>query len=151
MILFQVSCYYWFRKASHWAKIYVNYPNITMAWVMTSAPMFIHSPYKEGGGHDIICAPGNSPSREPGDWFNIKMSSYQYRNSHCGDKTILRPAYLHNWISYTGKTSLYWIRAHIKWVLTSTLTLRCYHNGCFCPHISLPPRWRGQWPLGAAT
>ena len=47
-----------------------------------------------------------------GPWFNIKMSSYQYRNSHCGDKTILRPSYLHNGISYTGEmTSLYWIRA----------------------------------------
>ena len=23
-----------------------------------------------------------------GPWFNIKMSSYQYRKSHCGDKTI---------------------------------------------------------------
>ena len=47
-----------------------------------------------------------------GPWFNIKMTSYQYRKSHCGDKTILRPSYLHNGISYTGKiTSLYWIRA----------------------------------------
>ena len=49
----------------------------------------------------------------PGRWFNIKMPSHQYRKSHCGDKTILRPSYLHNGISYTGKTtSLYWIRAH---------------------------------------
>ena len=48
----------------------------------------------------------------PGPWFNIKMTSYQYRKSHCGDKTILRPSYLHNGISYTGEmTSLYWIRA----------------------------------------
>ena len=47
-----------------------------------------------------------------GGWFNIKMPSYRYRKSHCGDKTILRPSYLHNGISYTGKTtSLYWIRA----------------------------------------
>ena len=47
--------------------------------------------------------------REPGPWFNIKMSSYQYRKSHCGDKTIVRSSYLHNGISYTGKmTSLYW-------------------------------------------
>ena len=47
-----------------------------------------------------------------GPRFNIKISSYQYRKSHCGDKTILRPSYLHNGISYTGKTtSLYWIRA----------------------------------------
>ena len=48
----------------------------------------------------------------PGGWINIEMPSYQYRKSHCGDKTILRPSNLHNGISYTGKmTSLYWIRA----------------------------------------
>ena len=47
-----------------------------------------------------------------GPWFNIKMTSYQYRKSHCGDKTILWPSYLHNGISYTGKmSSLYWIGA----------------------------------------
>ena len=47
-----------------------------------------------------------------GSRFNIKMTSYQYKKSHCGDKTILRPSYLHNGISYTRKmTSLYWIRA----------------------------------------
>ena len=46
----------------------------------------------------------------PGPWFNIKMPSYQYRKSHCGDKTIVRSSYLHNGISYTGKIlSLYWI------------------------------------------
>ena len=44
----------------------------------------------------------------PGPWFNIKMPSYQYRKSHCGDKTVVRSSYLHNGISYTGKTtSLY--------------------------------------------
>ena len=47
-----------------------------------------------------------------GPWFNIKMSFYQYRKSHCGDKTVVRSSYLHNGISYTGKmSSLYWIRA----------------------------------------
>ena len=51
------------------------------------------------------------PNRS-GPRFNIKMTSYQYRKSHCGDKTILRPSYLHNGVSYTGKTtSLYWIGA----------------------------------------
>ena len=46
--------------------------------------------------------------------INIKMSSYQYRKSHCGDKTIWRPSYLRSGISYTRKTtSLYWIRALI--------------------------------------
>ena len=47
-------------------------------------------------------------------WYLVqyKMLSYQYRKSHCGDKTILRPSYLHNGFSYAGKTtSLYWIRA----------------------------------------
>ena len=48
----------------------------------------------------------------PGPRFNIKKTSYQHRKSHCGDKTIVRPSYLHNEISYTGKmASLYWIRA----------------------------------------
>ena len=48
----------------------------------------------------------------PGPWFNIKMSSYQYRKSNCGDKTVVRSSYLHNGISYTGKmSSLYWIGA----------------------------------------
>ena len=47
-----------------------------------------------------------------GPRFNIKMTSYQYRKSHCGDKTVVRPSYLHNGISYTGKiASLYWISA----------------------------------------
>ena len=49
--------------------------------------------------------------QESGPWFNIKMSSYQYKKSHCGDKTVVRSSYLHNGISYTSKmTSLYWIR-----------------------------------------
>ena len=54
----------------------------------------------------FILKPGPRP------WFNIKILSYQYRKSHCGDKTILRPSYLHKGISYTGKmASLYWNRA----------------------------------------
>ena len=50
-----------------------------------------------------------------GPRFNIKMSSYQYRKSHCGDKTVVRSSYLHNGISYTGKTiSLYWVGAQVE-------------------------------------
>ena len=53
----------------------------------------------------------NHISQRPGPRFNIKMSSYLYRKSHFGVKTILRPSYLRNGISYTGKTtSLYCIR-----------------------------------------
>ena len=52
-------------------------------------------------------------------WFNIKKSSYQYRKSYYGDKTILRLSYLHNGISYTGKTtSLYWIWAQKSYYMT---------------------------------
>ena len=48
-------------------------------------------------------------------WFDIKMPSYQYRKSHCRDKPVIKPSYLHNGISYTGKTaSLYWIEALVK-------------------------------------
>ena len=59
------------------------------------------------------CISGKSSGqRIPVPWFNIKITSYQYRKSHCGDKTILRPSYLHNGISCTGKmSSLYWIGA----------------------------------------
>ena len=50
--------------------------------------------------------------RRSGGWINIRMPSYQYRNSHWGDKTILRSSYLHNGISFTSKTtSLYWFSA----------------------------------------
>ena len=64
------------------------------------------------------CLPGTqaspgkpSPHHDTaGPRFNIKMSSYQYRKSHCGDKTVVRSSYLHDGISYTSKmTSLYWI------------------------------------------
>ena len=46
-----------------------------------------------------------------GPWFNIKMTSYQFRKSHCGDKTILRPSYLHNGISFTGKMTYIYIES----------------------------------------
>ena len=64
------------------------------------------------------------------------MSSYQYRKSHCGDKTILRPSYLHNGISYTGKmTSLYWIR-----------TLVLCHPSVLPVFPNQDPHWRISKP-----
>ena len=48
--------------------------------------------------------------QEPGLRFNIKMSSYRYRKSHCGDKTVVRSSYLHNGISYTGEMSSFLLR-----------------------------------------
>ena len=45
---------------------------------------------------------------------------------HCGDKTILRPSYIHNRISYTGRTSrLYWARA----LVSLGTTLNAIGNG----------------------
>ena len=65
-------------------------------------------------------------------WFNIKMSSNQYRKCHCGDKTILRSSYLHNGISYTGKmTCLYWIRA---WLLVPPSHQQPWHWPCSITH-----------------
>ena len=63
---------------------------------------------------DVITHPCLT-QKSSGPRFNINMTSCQFRKSHCGDKTILRPSYLHNGISHTGKTtSLYWIRALVN-------------------------------------
>ena len=68
--------------------------------------------------------------KHSGPRFNMKMTSYQYRKSHCGDKTILRPSYLHNGISYTGKmTSLYWISPQVAEIFMddrNTFILHCH-------------------------
>ena len=56
-----------------------------------------------------------APISTAGGWCNIK-TSYQYRKSHCGDKTIVRLSYLHNGITYTDKmSSLYWTRVQMIW------------------------------------
>ena len=66
----------------------------------------------------------------PGPRFNIKMSSYQYRKSHCGDKTVVRSSYLHSGISYTGKmSSLYWIGAPMKSMLNVSTHNVCSKHG----------------------
>ena len=55
--------------------------------------------------------------------FNIKMSSYQYRKSHCGDKMVVRSSYLHNGISYTGKMSSLYCRVTVKYIMIQNKTL----------------------------
>ena len=48
------------------------------------------------------------PSEGARALIQYKMSSYQYRKSRCGDKTVVRSSYLHNEMSYTRKmTYLY--------------------------------------------
>ena len=50
-----------------------------------------------------------------GPRLNIKMSSYQYNESHCGDKMVVRLSYINNGLSYTGKmSSFYWIKALVS-------------------------------------
>ena len=57
----------------------------------------------------LMTSSSTSIIREPGPRFNLTMSSYRYRKSHCGDKTVVRSSHLHNGISYTGKmSSSYW-------------------------------------------
>ena len=66
-------------------------------------------------GIPILAGRHLSIATPSGPWFKIKMSSYRYRKSHCGDKTVVRSSYLHNGISYTGKmTSFYWSRALVS-------------------------------------
>ena len=62
---------------------------------------------------------------QSGPWINIKMLSYQYRKSHCGDKTVVRSSYLHNGISYIRKMSLFLLNedpANISDVANTSLT-----------------------------
>ena len=68
----------------------------------------------------------------PGPWFNINMSSYQYRKFHCGVKTVVRSSYLLNGISYTSKTtSIYWIKDQSILLLYLPMLLQCHWgNNC---------------------
>ena len=74
------------------------------------------------------------PKPKPLDWQILCTAASDFESVHmsfnhpgcCSTDQILRPSYLHNGISYTGKTtSLYWIRAHvvydippISWILS---------------------------------
>ena len=79
------------------------------------------------GNRKAFRIPRPSWGNLPGPWLNIKMTSYQYRKSHCGDKTIWRLSYLHNGISYTSKMiSLYWIRAQLPVMSYSTVHPKKY-------------------------
>ena len=88
-------------------------------------------------------------AKRTGPWFNIKMTSYQYRKFHCGDKTILRQSYLHNGISYTDKmTSSYWIRALAAVIYSpaETWLLDAYLIRQLCDlAFTDMPRWTSVW------
>ena len=111
-------------EGHHSIKTPTKTPEDCHYWVIHlrgTQPMFMF------GNHDTF--PWSPDGSLPAGWFNIKMSSYQYRKSHYGDKTILRPSYLHNGISYTGKTtSLYWIRALVTKVVMIKQSGRLFHK-----------------------
>ena len=71
------------------------------------------------------------------------MSSYQYRKSHCGDKTVVRSSYLHNGISYTGKMSSLYIESGPWLLMMSYLCLNCPVDRALCTLIAL----FGETPL----
>ena len=88
--------------------------------------------------HYVTWTYSNSNALQTGGLFNIKTSSYRYRESHCADKTILRPSYLHSGISYTSKmTSLYWFRALTPFIIDSGSGSSVEYTGVFSRSESL--------------
>ena len=80
--------------------------------------------------------------------LNIKMQSYQYRNSHYKDKTVSWLSYIYNGNIHTWKHSLYWNRSrfHYNMVQYNMIWLHktLQHRSCNSnfeikrtPHISL--------------
>ena len=63
---------------------------------------------------------------EAGGPLNIKTPSYQYRNSHCKDKTVSRPSYLYNDSPILRKTVfIYWNEDQLLWSCTLVDVLKC--------------------------
>ena len=78
--------------------------------------------------------------------IRYKDHIFQVYEVHCGDKMILRPFYLHNGISYTGKmTSLYWIWALVPHSVLQTLTSNFPSHGAFTIHISIWKSISAPW------
>ena len=75
----------------------------------------------------VIIITGKHHTRT-GPSFNIKMSSYQYRESRCGDKTVVRSSNLHNGIFYIGNM------ATLYWISLLTLTFGLFAGRCWTGH-----------------
>ena len=118
-------------KASNMGQISSENPYFSCAWAL----QHIHcTPLRGWSFLHLLC---EDISSGPGPRFIIKMTSYQYRKSHCGDKKILRPSYLHNGISYTGKmASLYWISALYSCCARARPHIHCtLHRGWTFLHL----------------
>ena len=73
----------------------------------------------------------------PGGWFSIKVPSYQYRKSHCGDKMILWPFISTMGFPIWGRWYLYiesgprlWYRNLLKQMLTNDSKIVCLLLPC---------------------
>ena len=111
----------------------IVYPTQSIPWLVMSGA-------RASAATVLTSISWNILASSPGP--NIKMTSYQYRKSHCGDKTFLRPSYLHNRISYTGKISSFiesesW---RVKFPLTHSLFIVSYHDllSLFQPFLFSP-------------
>ena len=89
-------------------------------------------------------------------WFHGTWTLNQYKDvmlpvwkTHCGDKGILRLSYLHNGISYTGKTtSLYWIWALDSITGENLVPLWCItHCGLMISYQSYSRFVPSQWEM----
>ena len=73
--------------------------------------------------------------------IQYKMSSYQHGKSHCGDKTILRPSYRHNRISFTDRALfVYWIGPLVAEILPIWKHLTFYLTAA----MAVMTQWRNQ-------
>ena len=64
--------------------------------------------------------------KECGDHLNIKMSSFEYMDSHYKDKGVLWLSYLYNGNPHTWKYGLYvdtWLCCHLFWYIATHLTV----------------------------
>ena len=94
------------------------------------------------------------------------VSFYQTNTVHCGDNTVVRPFYIHNGISGTDKTSLYWCVVWIElyqqeivndcmaWSIQKTVhddVIKWKHFPCYWPFVwgihrsSVNSPHKGQW------
>ena len=72
-------------------------------------------------------------------WFNIKISSYQHRKSHCGDKTILRRGPdRFTWMIRVWRAALWW--RHQMEAFSALLAI-CANNS----PVPVNSPHKGQW------
>ena len=57
------------------------------------------------------------------DWENNQWASYQYKESHYKDETVVGPSYPYDGNCFTGKaTFLYWVSSQVlKWETDSAI------------------------------